>query len=73
MMATKYYCDGCDKELPPATIENISVTIKKGDDVSAAGGNYELCSGCAKHLCWDANPRNWVRCAPDAPPMKSVS
>ena len=63
-MATKYYCDGCDKELPPATIENISVTIKKGGELSATGGAYELCKGCANQLLRDSNPRNWTRCGP---------
>jgi hypothetical protein len=62
-MATKYYCDGCDKELPPAMIENISVSVKKNGDVSAAGGAYELCKGCAANLVRESNPRNWTRAA----------
>jgi hypothetical protein len=66
-MATKHYCDGCDKELAPAMIENIGVTIKKGGETSAAGGSYELCKGCADHLVRDSNPNNWVRCVPEMP------
>jgi hypothetical protein len=63
-MATKYYCDGCDKELAATSVENISIAIKKNGEFSAAGGAYELCSGCSKNLVRESNPKNWVRCSP---------
>lgn len=66
-MATKYYCDGCDKELPPAMIENIGITVKKNEVMSAAGGAYEMCKGCADRLVRESNPKNWIRCVPEIP------
>lgn len=63
-MAIKYYCDGCDKEVFHDLIRKISVSVKRNGEVSAAGGAYELCDGCAEHLVRDSNPHNWTRCGP---------
>lgn len=60
-MATKYFCDGCDKEVPESTIHKLSVTVKRNGETSAAGGAYELCKGCADKLTKDSNPNNWLR------------
>lgn len=63
-MATKYFCDGCDKEVPLDMVERISVSIQRNGSVTSAGGAYELCKGCADHMVRDSNPRNWTRCGP---------
>ena len=62
-MATKFYCDGCDKELTPKMVQHMSVSVKKNGEFSAVGGNYELCERCAGILCRESNPNNWVRAA----------
>lgn len=66
-MAMKYYCDGCDKEVPYDLIHKISVSVKQNGSVSGTGGEFELCKGCASTLNRDSNPKNWTRCMPEAP------
>jgi len=65
-MATRVYCDGCDEQLhTDSDIQNITVSVKKNGEISAASGAYELCKGCAATLVSQSNPRNWARCEPE--------
>lgn len=60
-MAMKYYCDGCDKEIPHGSVRTTSVRIQVSGQVTQATGDYELCKGCADTMIRDGNPRNWTR------------
>lgn len=61
-MAIKYYCDGCDRVVPYDDVKKMSVTVTTGGSPASAGGEYELCVGCASHLVSHVDPRKWVRC-----------
>lgn len=60
-MASKYFCDGCDKEVAENFLHKLTVTVKRNGETSAAGGAYELCKGYADRLARDSNPNNWPR------------
>lgn len=63
-MATKTYCDGCDKELQAGFVYKTTVSVQITGEVKQAGGDYDLCKSCMDYLCRDSNPRNWTRCSP---------
>lgn len=61
-MAIKYYCDGCDKQVPYDLIQKVSVSIRPTGQVTQAGGEYELCKRCFDTLLSGSNPKSWPRC-----------
>jgi len=61
-MATKIYCDGCDKETT-ADVFRVSVSIKTAGRFEQSGGDYDLCAGCAARLADQSDPTQWVRAA----------
>lgn len=63
-MATKYYCDGCDKELQSGFVYRTSVSVQVSGQVKQAGGEYELCRSCMDQMIRETNPRQWTRCGP---------
>ena len=60
-MATKYYCDGCEREIKAEVLRRIAVSIREPGTVVEAGGEYDLCKSCADSLTNMANPLTWVR------------
>lgn len=63
-MATKTYCDGCDKELHAGYVNRATVSVQIAGQVKQAGGDYDLCKSCMDSLCRQTNPREWTRCGP---------
>lgn len=63
-MAIKYFCDGCDKDIPTASVLRVDVGIKTHGETGVTSGEYDLCKSCRDHLLRDSNPKNWTRCAP---------
>lgn len=61
-MATKYFCDGCDRELPATKVMHIDVLVVVGAHQNRTPEEYELCESCASHLKDQANPKRWARC-----------
>jgi len=62
-MAIKYFCDGCDREIPYDDARTVEVTVAVRGTPRHGDGTYELCESCIGHLIENANPKNWVRCA----------
>jgi len=63
-MAIKYYCDGCDREVPYDLVITLDASVKPEGNQHlglARGGTYELCKPCADRLANDMNPRSWPR------------
>ena len=65
-MAKKIYCDGCGKDISSLTPNEYEwkATVENGGMTKSAG-TYDLCTGCGSHLCCEAKPTSWVRCAPE--------
>lgn len=63
-MATKYFCDGCDKELQATAVQHVDVLIVAKNSDSRTPDEYELCEHCVTYLKRESDPRKWTRCAP---------
>lgn len=71
-MATKTFCDGCDKELKTNDSQQAVVAIKRNGDTTAWGGSYDLCNACIEQLGRESNPNNWIRIK-EAPVKRSLA
>lgn len=66
-MARKYFCDGCDREIPDYSQLRCEWKIcVENKDKSEIGDAFDLCEGCGFTLLRQADPRKWVRCASQA-------
>jgi len=64
-MATKYYCDGCDREMAAGHVKHVDVVVCADHSDSKIAKEYELCETCLSHLRDRCNPKNWVRSQPE--------
>lgn len=64
-MATKYFCDGCDKEIKRFGDnggQQMKVLLEdEGKDTTLTSGSFHLCQACARRMCECADPRRWPR------------
>lgn len=68
-MAVKYFCDGCDAQIGEFTEyagRQVKVLVEfVAKDTTELSGQFDLCAGCTRSLLRNADPRKWVRCAPE--------
>jgi len=58
-MATKIFCDGCDKDTTAAyNTTNVCIGVAATD---AVANTYDLCNRCIERLRKEANPLQWAR------------
>lgn len=69
-MATKIYCDGCDRDITEGRSDarkgiRINATSQAGEGQAILGqfevGPFDLCGTCIECFKRDCNPKNWAR------------
>lgn len=63
-MATKMFCDGCDKQIHrPDDVRRVEVSVSRPAmaDMKLA---FDLCPGCEGHFKHGCLPNAWPRAAP---------
>lgn len=63
-MASKFFCDGCDKELRDYDrATNSHRVLVEIAVVSKVSGTFDLCASCAHKMVNHADPTKWPRVA----------
>lgn len=59
-MATKIFCDGCDKELKSPLDKKWNVQVANAT-TSKLSETFDLCDSCGLRLEANTNPKQWAR------------
>lgn len=57
-MATRFFCDGCDREIGNGYEAKVTASSKSMTLVNFDG---HLCEGCQRHVKEVADPKKWPR------------